>query len=67
MELLLFHLLLDKPVFFDKLPKLKPEANIEYNFKGFKLISYENIINYEMLSDELELINSRIIIALPKI
>lgn len=67
MELTLLHLLLEKPVFFERLPELKTEAEIEYNFKGFKLIGFEGAINYELLSNELEEINSRIVIALPKL
>ena len=67
MEMTLLNLLLEKPVFFEKLPELKTEANIEYNFKGFKLIGFEGTINYELLSNELEEIGSRIVIALPKL
>ncbi|MCG8749464.1 hypothetical protein [Tenacibaculum finnmarkense] len=67
MELTLLHLLLDKPVFFDKLPELKPEADVEYNFIGFQLIGFKNTIHYELLSNELKKMNSRILIPLPKL
>ncbi|MFD2037018.1 hypothetical protein ACFSKL_19595 [Belliella marina] len=67
MELTLLHLLLDKPVFFDKLKELKTEVDVNYNFIGFKLIEFDDSINYELLSNELRKMNSRILIALPKL
>tara|TARA_R110001632_G_scaffold208361_2_gene332720 strand:+ start:69 stop:641 length:573 start_codon:yes stop_codon:yes gene_type:complete len=63
-ESILLHLLLEKPVLFDKIPNLEPDKKTNYNFKGFKLINHEQIICYELLSSELAEINSRIVIAL---
>lgn len=65
-ESILLHLLLEKPVLFDRIPELKTNENTNYNFKGFRLINHENTICYELLSDELEELNSRIVIALAR-
>jgi len=46
-ESILLHLLLEKPVFFDKIPEFIPNKDTNFNFKGFRLIKFEDAICYE--------------------
>ena len=64
LEINLLKLLLQKSVYFLGLPVLETEKVIPYSFQGFKLISHEGTICWEIISSGLADKDSRIVVQL---